>query len=135
MPSTLAKCIVSPKRLVRMIEWKKSNESSIMALDMTRERIGLASAHHSSQESVIHPIKPIQINHNTKHSSQIDDLQSILKIQKVDAIIIHWPILSNGHLGKSCGRTLFFLDRLAGECQGLYLKLFPWLTAFEIYRK
>ena len=106
-----------------------------MALDMTRERIGLASAHHSSEESVIHPIKPIQINHNTKHSSQIDDLQSILKIQKVDAIIIHWPILSNGHLGKSCGRTLFFLDRLAGECQGLYLKLFPWLTAFEIYRK
>jgi len=120
MPSALAKCIVSPKRLVRTIEWKKLKESTIIALDMTRERIGLASAHHTSHESVIHPIKPVPINHEMKRSSQIDDfinkLQNILSIQKVDGIIVHWPILPNGHLGKCCGRTLFLLDRLAGEC-------------------
>lgn len=119
MPSKLAKCIVSPKRLVRMIEWKSINESILIALDMTRERVGLASAHHTTQDNFIHPIKPLQINHGIKRSSQIDDLiiklQSILEKQKVDGLIVHWPLSPNGHLGKACGRTLYFLDRLADQ--------------------
>lgn len=124
--SKLAKCIANPQKIIRLLEWNKNNAGVVMALDIGRERIGLALTTHSSEENIIYPEKPIEYFNRTNSRDQIktkeqilDEVHNIIEENRVCAFVVSWPIQTNGRIGKSCGRVLHFLDYFADSSKPL----------------
>jgi len=143
MPSTnLAKLIVNPQQIVRILEWNKS-AGAVMAIDVGCKGIGLAFAAHPSEDQTIHPFKSVNFSaehedeHRKSKSSEIisNELKKISYENKVHAFVVSWPLEKNGGVGRSCGRVLHLLDSMAVGSKPLLSQSRPfvlWEEGHEI---
>ena len=127
----LQKCLTKPCQLAHSLDWKKATGSTLLALDIHADRIGLARCDHpnglrevmgsddSAASSSCFPLESIPLSKKNKLSPEHKQrLADLVKEEKVRGFIISWPLEKSGKLGAACGRTLHTIDQLL-EGQGI----------------
>jgi RNase H-fold protein (predicted Holliday junction resolvase) len=125
----LQKCLAKPCQLAQSLDWKKATGSTLLALDIHADRIGLARCDHplglgglerksdasSTSDSSCFPLESIPLCPKKKTISPENKqrLADLVKEYKVCGFVVSWPLEPDtGKLGAACGRTLFALDQL-----------------------
>jgi RNase H-fold protein (predicted Holliday junction resolvase) len=117
-PSTslrLLKVISKPSKVASALDWKKFGGSTILSLDIHKDRIGLALASHPSYGHECWTLKSISFkeNHISVDKDCIDHLSKIVQDHKVCGMVVAWPLQSDtGKMGAACGRVLYTLERM-----------------------
>lgn len=139
-PCQLAKCITSPQRIARIIEWNK-HTGSLLCLDIGGKQIGVAVAAHSSEDNLIYPKNPIEYIKNENGSKEFNtnqeifhQIETIIQKHRVCAMVVGWPTQPNGRVGKCCGRVFNFLDSFAQGSKPLLSKERPFVLWEEEIR-
>lgn len=130
----LAKCIAQPQRIARILEWNRN--SAVMALSIGKDCIGLALTTHPSNNKSVFTLDPIHFSGNNSSKSRPKtselvehvafEIERLITENKVCAVVVGWPMQSNGRLGKPCGKVLHFLDYFAGRSHPLLTKDRPF---------
>ena len=100
--------------------------STVMGLDITDERIGVAIARHPSPNNRVVAIEPIPYVTNNKrayyNTRRHDDnervaaaLEQLVKKHKISGFVVGWPLQPDGRPGGPCGKVLHLLDYLAED--------------------
>ena len=95
--------------------------STVMGLDITDERIGVAIARHPSPNNRVAAIEPIPYVTNNKrayyNTRRHDDnervaaaLEQLVKKHKISGFVVGWPLQPDGRPGGPCGKVLHLLD-------------------------
>ena len=116
----LLKVITKPSKVASTLDWKKFNGSTILSLDIHKDRIGLALASHPSCGQECRTLKPIPFkdNHIFVDKDCIDRLSKIVQDHKVCGMVVAWPLQSDtGKVGAACGRVLYTLERVLEKDQ------------------
>jgi len=116
--SKLSKLLISPQRLANVINWKRASGSTIMCLDITSDRIGIAIASHTRTENTVRHLTALPSKSKPRNQKEVNDqivqsIQEFTKHQKIDGFLVNWPLESDGRFGKSCGKVLHLLDHFA----------------------
>ena len=120
LSSRLSKSLVPASKIATLLDWKKLSGKCVIALDISRERVGLALGAHPSRNLPICSLPPIQLF--TKRSfgdelrvpreevaAELDDLVDNLD---VCGFIVGWPLQPEGRPGKPCGLVLHILENI-----------------------
>uniref|UniRef100_A0A7S4ILL3 YqgF/RNase H-like domain-containing protein n=1 Tax=Odontella aurita TaxID=265563 RepID=A0A7S4ILL3_9STRA len=121
-PTKLARCIVPPARLSGIIDWRRGG-STIMSLDITDRRIGVAIGEHPTPNNLVHKLDAIPympcghppVKRRDENERVALELEKLMKQNKVNAFVVGWPLLADGRPGGPCGKVLHMLDFLAGK--------------------
>lgn len=140
-PTRLASCIVTPRRLAGIFDWKK-NVGSVLALDIRDDKIGVSVVKHPSTSSRIHMLHPIPyswkrrikrsrpsapsqvqqevIHAATRRQEECKErvaiaLQDIIERHKVCGFVVCWLLQPDGRPGGAAGKVLHLLDYLAAQ--------------------
>ena len=110
--------LTTPSKVANALDWKKLS-SSVLALNITRDEIGVTLASHSScseQTSFKLDSIPLHfINKDNRKSLDSDvtaELNDVVKAHNVCGFVVNWPLQKEGRIGASCGRVLHTLDSL-----------------------
>uniref|UniRef100_A0A6U0IGH0 Holliday junction resolvase n=1 Tax=Minutocellus polymorphus TaxID=265543 RepID=A0A6U0IGH0_9STRA len=136
MATKLTQCVVPPNRLASIISWGPS-ASTVMGLDITDERIGVAIARHPSPNNRVTAIEPIPYVTNDKrayyNTRRYDDnervamtLDQLAKKHKISGFVVGWPLQPDGRPGGPCGKVLHLLDYLAEHPSPILYKHRPF---------
>lgn len=123
MATKLTQCIVPPNRLASIISWGPS-VSTIMGLDISDERVGVAIAKHPSPNNHVQPLDALPYVSNNKkayyttHRSDDNEriantLRDLVKQHRICGFVVGWPLQPDGRPGGPCGKVLHLLDYLA----------------------
>jgi len=122
MPTStkLSKLLVSPQRLANVINWKRASGSTIMCLDITSDRIGLAIANHTRTENIVCHLNPLSSKSSPRSQKEVNTqitqtVQNFANDHKIDGFVVNWPLESDGRFGNSCGKVLHLLDFFAEQ--------------------
>lgn len=103
--------------------------SSVLALDIGRNRIGAAIASRSS-DSVL-PLDPIEYSRrrpardrNARATFGMSEL--LANSGDVRALLIGWPTGTDGRLGRACGAVLHLLDHFSSQSPALLRSFCLW---------
>lgn len=114
--SSLSKCLVTSSRLVKIMEWNQKSRH-LMALDITRDRIGIALTDAIEKKILKLDAIPYLINCKQGLKEQNvrvgKEIEKILKNYDICGFLVGWPLEPSGSPGASCGRVLHLLDYLA----------------------
>jgi len=118
--SKLTKLIISPQRLANVIDWKRASGSTIMCLDITSDRVGLAIASHTRTENTVCHLNPLSYKTSPRTQREVktqiaQTIQDFTNNNKIDGFLVNWPMESDGSFGKPCGRVLHLLDFFAEQ--------------------
>jgi len=118
--SKLSKLIISPTRLANVINWKRASGSTTMCLDISSDRIGLATASHTRTENTVYHLNAIPYRTSPRTLTEVNTkisqtIQEFTKSKKIDGFLVNWPLESDGRFGKPCGKILHLLDFLADQ--------------------
>jgi RNase H-fold protein (predicted Holliday junction resolvase) len=116
--SNLTRFLTTPSKVANALEWQKLS-SSLLALNIGRDEIGLTLASHPSRREqttlMLNPI-PLKFVHkgNRKFldSTFIAQLNNVVQSKNVCGFVVNWPLQKEGRIGASCGRVLHTLDSL-----------------------
>jgi RNase H-fold protein (predicted Holliday junction resolvase) len=121
MPASakLTQFLTAPSKVANALDWKKLS-GSVLALNISRDEIGLTLASHPScnssdpQEQLdaipLHFV--VEDNRKCLDSEVIASLNEVVQQHKVCGFVVHWPLQKEGRMGASCGRVLHTLDGL-----------------------
>lgn len=124
-PTKLSRYLVTPGRVASLMDWKATlGTGAVMALDINRDRIGVAVAPHPSSVSsgagvatarTLDPILlPGKRAASTSSASQashpLSRLEEVAAREQVCGVIVRWPLQDGGRMGAHCGRILYQLD-------------------------
>uniref|UniRef100_A0A7S4IL83 YqgF/RNase H-like domain-containing protein n=1 Tax=Odontella aurita TaxID=265563 RepID=A0A7S4IL83_9STRA len=132
-PTKLARCIVPPARLSGIIDWRRGG-STIMSLDITDRRIGVAIGEHPTPNNLVHKLDAIPympcghppVKRRDENERVALELEKLMKQNKVNAFVVGWPLLADGRPGGPCGKVLHMLDFLAERRGSLLTKARPF---------
>ena len=124
--SALQKCLTKPCQLAHSLDWKKATGSTLLALDIHADRIGVARCDHPhglglsaddpSSSTSCYPLESIPLSKKNKLSAESKQrLAQLVKDYSVCGFVVSWPLEPNGKLGAACGRTLHTIDQLLEE--------------------
>mmetsp|Transcript_8420 Transcript_8420/g.13934 ORF Transcript_8420/g.13934 Transcript_8420/m.13934 type:complete len:233 (-) Transcript_8420:125-823(-) len=117
--SRLTHFLTAPSKVANALDWKKLS-GSVMALNISRDEIGLTLASHPSCNSSepLEQLESIPLHYVTKQNRKCLDadvvasLNNVVQQHKVCGFVVHWPLQKEGRMGASCGRVLHTLDNL-----------------------
>jgi hypothetical protein len=107
-----------PSKVASTLDWKKVNGSTVLSLNIHRDRIGIAVASHPSFGEKCHELDPLRFQNNIGQHMMIDKacsdrLSQVIEDYKVCGIVVSWPLQHNtGRMGAACGRVLYALEEL-----------------------
>mmetsp|Transcript_6688 Transcript_6688/g.14630 ORF Transcript_6688/g.14630 Transcript_6688/m.14630 type:complete len:256 (+) Transcript_6688:67-834(+) len=121
----LSQCVVPPNRLASIVSWSPSI-STVMGLDISDERIGVAIAKHPSPNNRVDTLDSIPYVSNSKKAyyttHRADDnkrvtkeLADLVKEHRICGFVVGWPLQPDGRPGGPCGKVLHLLDHLANQ--------------------
>lgn len=118
--SKLSKLLISPQRLANVINWKRASGSTLMCLDITSDRIGIAIASHTRTENTVTHLNALSYKSKPRTQKElvtkiVQSIQDFTKDQRIDGFLVNWPLESDGRFGKSCGKVLHLLDHFAEQ--------------------
>ena len=106
-----------------------------MALQITREKVGIALTDTIVTEKNIQKLDPIpylttSCDHGLKEQNRRvgEEFERIMKKYDICGFVVGWPLEPSGSPGASCGRVLHLLDFLAGK----RIVTFPCIKMNEI---
>lgn len=128
-PTKLSRYLVTPGRVASLMDWKATlGTGAVMALDISRDRIGVAVAPHPSGVSsgagvaTARTLDPILLpgkraastssasQHPAPHDHPLSRLEEVAAREQVCGVIVRWPLQDGGRMGAHCGRILYQLD-------------------------
>lgn len=150
MATKLSSALVAPSKVANLLDWRKA-VGSVLSLDITCNRIGIAIAEHPDQTTcesrALRPISflppqdyrdttpppPVSSSssslHNKKNQVDIDavtqQLESIVRTHRVCAFIVNWPI-HEGRMGGDCGKVLQVLDSVIERSNSVVTRKRPF---------
>lgn len=132
-PTKLSRYLVTPSRVASLMDWKATlGTGAVMALDINRDRIGVAVASHpngSSGVATARTLDPIllprkrsaststataQASH-PHHDHPLSHLEEVAAREQVCGVIVRWPLQDGGRMGAQCGRILYQLDNFVAS--------------------
>ena len=133
LATKLSSALVSPSKVASILDWRKA-VGAVMALDITRERIGIAVAEHPEHLCESIPLKTIslcdQISRKSSRNQGIpkdslSELEAIVRQHRVCAFIVNWPV-HEGRMGEQCGKVLQVLDSVIGQSNSVVTRKRPF---------
>lgn len=153
--SKLSSTLVTPTKVANIFDWRKTFGASVMALDISKSRIGIAIADHpenfscgssssrSNSNNSATPIESIRIerlNHATATAKgargrgglgslsqeSISQLESIVRQHQICAFVINWPTTMDGRVGEDCGKVLQVLDSVVDQSNSVFTIMRPF---------
>jgi RNase H-fold protein (predicted Holliday junction resolvase) len=121
---TLTHFLTTPHRIASSLDWKKLT-GSVLAMNITSERIGLCLSPHPTHGEAPVTLQDIPLKLETRNgkrvvsSNTMSQLQDLVQQNKVCGILVGWPVQENGRLGAPCGKVLHALDSLVANSQVL----------------
>ena len=119
----LTRFLTTPSKVAKTLEWKKLS-SSVLALNIGRDEIGLTLASHPSCDKrssyMLTPIPLKFVNKGNRKSLDVDiiaHLNNVVQSNNVCGFVVNWPLQKEGRLGASCGRVLHTLDLLCLDAE------------------
>lgn len=119
----LTRFLTTPSKVANTLEWKKLS-SSVLALNIGRDEIGLTLASHPScNERKSYMLNPIPLkfvnkeNRKSLEANIISQLNNVVQSNNVCGFVVNWPLQKEGRLGASCGRVLHTLDLLCLDAE------------------
>eukprot|EP00561_Arcocellulus_cornucervis_P007517 CAMPEP_0185809418 /NCGR_PEP_ID=MMETSP1322-20130828/6190_1 /TAXON_ID=265543 /ORGANISM="Minutocellus polymorphus, Strain RCC2270" /LENGTH=295 /DNA_ID=CAMNT_0028505687 /DNA_START=193 /DNA_END=1080 /DNA_ORIENTATION=+ len=121
-PTKLSRYLVTPGRVASLMDWKATlGTGAVMALDINRDRIGVAVAPHPSGVSsgagvaTARTLDPILLPGKraagtSSASHPLSRLEEVAAREQVCGVIVRWPLQDGGRMGAHCGRILYQLD-------------------------
>jgi RNase H-fold protein (predicted Holliday junction resolvase) len=116
------KVLTKPSKVASALDWKKVSGSTVLSLDIHKDRIGIAIASHPSYGEKCHTLEPIRFKKNyvSIDDECMDRLSRVIQENKVCAMVVAWPLQKEtGKMGASCGRVLYALEELIEKSQNL----------------
>mmetsp|Transcript_24382 Transcript_24382/g.52569 ORF Transcript_24382/g.52569 Transcript_24382/m.52569 type:complete len:243 (+) Transcript_24382:271-999(+) len=129
----LSSAIVAPSKVANILDWRKA-VGSVMGLDITRERIGVAVAEHP--ELICEPIQLNSISlqqdqggvtskKNQVTKDMISELEAAVRQHRVCAFVVNWPV-HEGRMGEQCGKVLQVLDSVIDQSNTVVTRKRPF---------
>lgn len=119
--SKLTHFLTTPSKVANALDWKKMS-SSVLALNIGRDEIGLTLASHPScNRKTSVKLDPIPLhfihkgNRKSLDSTVITQLNDLVQKFQVCGFVVNWPLQKEGRIGASCGRVLHTLDSLCTD--------------------
>ena len=113
--SNLLKVLTKPSKVASALDWKKVSGSTVLSLDIHKDRIGIAVASHPSYGIKCHTLEPItfESKHIEIDENCLNRLSQVVSQYKVCALVVAWPLQHDtGKMGAACGRVLYALEHL-----------------------
>ena len=104
-----------PSTVASTLDWKRFSGSTLLSLNIHRNRIGIAVASHPSSGSECVELDPLHFAENniTIDTKCLERFQKIIKDYKVCGIVVSWPLQhETGRMGAACGRVLYALEEI-----------------------
>ena len=111
----LMKQLSKPSKVASTLDWKKLNGSTLLSLNIHKDRIGVAVASHPSFGDDCQELDPLRFadDHITIDKHCLDRFQRIVDDYKVCGIVVSWPLQHDtGRMGAACGRVIYALEEL-----------------------
>lgn len=143
LATKLSSALVAPSRVASILDWRKAF-GSVMALDITRERIGVAVAEHPDFRRGLEPVVALASMSLKRdrsgapcRKSRVDgdlvaELEAAVRRHHVCAFVVNWPV-QEGRTGERCGKVLQVLDSVVDQSSRLVTKKRPfalWCDSF-----
>lgn len=132
--SKLSRALVSPTKVASILDWRKA-VGSVMSLNITKDRIGIAVAEHPENiyESVtLDSISLTDTNEISKGPRNlgvskkcISALEATVRRHNTCAFLVNWP-LNEGRMGEQCGKVLGVLDSVANQSKSVITNKRPF---------
>ena len=105
----------NPSKVASTLDWKRFSGSTLLSLNIHRNRIGIAVASHPSLGEKCHELEPLRFadDHITIDKHCMERFQKIIRDYKVCGIVVSWPLQhETGRMGAACGRVLYALEEI-----------------------
>ena len=155
-PTKLSRYLVTPSRVASLMDWKATlGTGAVMALDINRDRIGVAVASHPNSSSGVataRTLDPILLPRKRSastsaaaaatstaqashpHHDLLSHLEEVAAREQVCGVIVRWPLQDGGRMGAQCGRILYQLDNfVAADGAGKKRSLIGKNRPFALY--
>ena len=143
---------MTPSRVASLMDWKATlGTGAVMALDINRDRIGVAVASHPNSSSGVataRTLDPIllprkrsaststttaQASHSQHDDHPLSRLEEVAVREQVCGVIVRWPLQDGGRMGAQCGRILYQLDNFVDSSTGKKRTLIGKNRPFALY--
>ena len=154
-PTKLSRYLVTPSRVASLMDWKATlGTGAVMALDINRDRIGVAVASHPNSSSGVataRTLDPILLPRKRSastsaaaaatstaqashpHHDLLSHLEEVAAREQVCGVIVRWPLQDGGRMGAQCGRILYQLDNFVAADSGKKRTLIGKNRPFALY--
>lgn len=127
LATKLSSSLVAPSKVANLLDWRKA-VGSVMSLDITRDRIGIAVAEHPEHICGSIPLESISLRHGKKSEMSRDlvaELEAAVRRHRVCAFVVNWPT-NEGRMGEQCGKVLQVLDCVIDHSNSVVTKKRPF---------
>ncbi len=104
LATKLSSALVAPSKVASKLDWSKAF-GSVLGIDITRERIGLAVVEHPEHNPEPIPLISIPLRDEASKKSvgisksALSELESIVRKHHVCASVVNWPV-HQGRMGE-----------------------------------
>lgn len=111
-----------PSKVASVLDWKKLHGSTVLSLNIHRDRVGIAVASHPAYEQPCIELEPLRFTERNQVSIDaecLDRFSDIIDEYKVCGVVVSWPLQhDSGKMGAACGRVIFALEQLWDKSNG-----------------
>lgn len=110
-----------PSKVASTLDWKRFSGSTLLSLNIHRNRIGIAVASHPSLGLNCVELDPLHFadDHITIDKKCVERFQKVIADYKVCGIVVSWPLQhETGRMGAACGRVLYALEEIIDKSGG-----------------
>lgn len=127
MATKLSSALVAPAKVANILDWRKA-VGSVMGLNISRDRIGIAISEHPEHFSESIPLKSISLQDARKSQVSkelISDLEATVRHHCICAFVVNWPT-HEGRMGEQCGKVLQVLDSVIDQSNSVVTSRRPF---------
>lgn len=129
LATKLSSALVAPSKVANILDWRKA-VGSVMALDISRDRIGIAVAEHPEMVGEAMPLNPISLVRQDMKRSRVEkelisELEAAVRQHRVCAFVVNWPV-NEGRMGEQCGKVLHVLDYVMDQSNSVVTRKRPF---------
>lgn len=127
MATKLSSALVAPAKVANILDWRKA-VGSVMALNISRDRIGIAVAEHPEHFSESIPLNSLSLQDAKKsqvNEALISELEAAVRQHRICAFVVNWPT-HEGRMGERCGKVLQVLDSVVDQSNSVVTRKRPF---------
>jgi len=131
LATKLSSALVAPSKVANILDWRKTF-GTVLGIDVTRDRIGLAVVEHPEHICESVPLRSIPLydisNAKTKTAiskSALSEIEAIVRQHHVCASVVNWPV-HHGRMGEDCGKVLHVLDAVINRSNSIISRKRPF---------